>query len=107
MSPQPPKPTLLARLRARLPKLPSRRPVPQTKPARAPTALDLTEEEIAAIQHARFLKQVGQEGETVALWRVVTAARDETRHQVRRGLIALAALQILLAVGLAVLPRIL
>lgn len=107
MSHQPPKPTLLARLRARLPKVPSRRPVPPTKPARAPTALDLTEEEIAAIQHARFLKQVGQEGETVALWRAVTAARDEIRHQVRRGLIALAALQILLAVGLAVLPRIL
>lgn len=105
MSPQPPKPTLLAQLRARLPS----RPAPQTKPVRAaaapPAALDLTEEEIAAIQYARFLKQVGQEGETVALWRAVTAARDEIRHQVRRGLIALAALQILLVVGLAVLPR--
>lgn len=107
MSPQPPKPTLLARLRARLPKVPSRRPVPQTKPARAPTALDLTEEEIAAILLDRFTKQVEADGAPLALWRAVNAAKDETRHQVRRGIIALAALQILLAVGLAILPHLL
>jgi hypothetical protein len=111
MSPQPAKPTLLARLRARLPKLPSRRPVPQAKPARAaaapPAALDLTEEEIAAILLDRFTKQVEADGAPLALWRAVNAAKDETRHQVRRGLIALAALQILLAVGLAVLPHLL
>ena len=111
MSHNTPTPSLLARLRARLPKLPSRRPVPPANPARAaaapPAALDLTEEEIAAILLDRFMRQVEADGPPLALWRAVNAAKDETRHQVRRGILALAALQILLAVGLAVLPRIL
>ena len=94
-------PGLLARLRARL--------TPQAKPARdtVPPALDLTEEEIAAIQYARFLKQVGQEGGTVALWRAVTAAKAEVLARVRRAVLLLAALQVGLAVVLAVLPSLL
>ena len=98
-------PGLLARLRARLPSLPA----PRAKPARtpAPPALDLTEDEIAAIQYARFLKQVGQEGGTVALWREIRATKDEIRAQVRRATLILAALLIVLAVVLAVLPSLL
>ena len=98
-------PGLLARLRARLPSLPA----PRAKPARAPAspALDLTEDEIAAIQYARFLKQVGQEGETVALWRAVTAAKAEVLAQVRRATLILAALLMGIAVVLAVLPSLL
>jgi len=98
-------PGLLARLRARLPSLPA----PRAKPARtpAPPALDLTEDEIAAIQYARFLKQVGQEGETVALWRAVTAAKAEVLAQVRRATLILAALLMGIAVVLAVLPSLL
>jgi len=94
-------PGLLARLRARLPSLPA----PRAKPARAPAspALDLTEDEIAAIQYARFLKQVGQEGETVALWRAVTAAKAEVLARVRRAVLLLAALQVGLAVALVVI----
>jgi hypothetical protein len=99
------KPGLLARLRARLPSLPA----PRAKPARAPAppALDLTEDEIAAIQYARFLKQVGQEGETVALWREIRATKDEIRAQVRRATLILAALLMGIAVVLAVLPSLL
>ena len=98
-------PGLLARLRARLPSLPA----PRAKPARAPAspALDLTEDEIAAIQYARFLKQVGQEGGTVALWREIRATKDEIRAQVRRATLILAALLMGIAVVLAVLPSLL
>jgi hypothetical protein len=100
-----PTPGLLARLRARLPA----RLTPQAKPARdtVPPALDLTEEEIAAIQYARFLKLVGQEGETVALWREIRATKDEIRAQVRRATLILAALLMGIAVVLAVLPSLL
>lgn len=98
-------PGLLARLRARLPSLPA----PRAKPARtpAPPALDLTEDEIAAIQYARFLKLVGQEGGTVALWREIRATKDEIRAQVRRATLILAALLMGIAVVLAVLPSLL
>lgn len=94
-------PGLLARLRARLPA----RLTPQAKPARdtVPPALDLTEDEIAAIQYARFLKQLGQEGGTVALWRAVTAAKAEVLARVRRAVLLLAALQVGLAVALVVI----